>query len=422
MIDLLRRAGRWVPSLLLSFALAVAVWISAVTSADPNEVRVFGHTIPVEILGQDPGLVLVYENPLDVVVTLNAPSSTWDRLNSEDGLVRAVADFSGLGAGTHNVEVEVQLSLRTAKLVSVSPRLVNITLENLATRSMQINLSRNGEPAIGFQLEAPVLSQETVLVSGPESQVARVRQVRAALDLAGAHENINTTLRLQALDLNEEVVDRVTLNPERVTVVQAITQRGGFRSDLVIKPVYTGNLASGYRLTNISVFPPAVTVFSSNPARVNDLPGYIETQSINLQGASDDLEIEVQLDLPEGVTLVGDQKVVVQVGIAAIESSITINNLAVQVDGLAAGLRAGVEPGAVSLILGGPLPVLDALGPTEIRVYVDAAGLSAGVYQLKPQVEITVAGLQVISILPEMVEVTIQRGSPTPSPTPTKRP
>lgn len=422
MITLLRRFLTLVPSLALSFALAIAVWISAVTSADPNEVRVYPRPVQVEILGQDPGLVLVSDNPITVSVTINAPRSVWDRLSNEDGLVRAVADLSGLGPGTHSVEVQVQLSLRTATKVSVTPRFVNIDLESLATSSQQIFLARRGEPAIGFQAETPILSQENALVSGPESQVALVRQVRAVLDLADAHENINTTIVLQALDANEEPVTRVTVNPERITVVQPITQRGGFRSDLVIKPTYQGSLAPGYRLTNISVFPPAVTVFSSNPQRVNELPGFIETQPINLQGASDDLEIRVDLNLPDGVTLVGAQQVTVQVGIAAIESSITLSNQTVEANNLGAGLVAEITPLAVDLILGGPLPILDTLTPTDVRVFVDLDAMTPGTYQVKLQVEITAREVKVISLLPEIVDVKIAPGTPTATVTPTPRP
>ncbi len=420
----LGRLLRFLPSLALSFALALAVWVSAVTSADPNEVRIYPRPVQVEILGQDAGLVLVSGSPINVSVNINAPRTVWDRLTNEDGLVRAMVDLSGLGAGSHNVEVQVQVSLRTAKKVSVTPQFVTVKLENLATTTLQVFLARQGEPAIGFQVEAPVLSQESVLVSGPETQVALVKQVRAVLDLAGAHENISTTIPLQALDANEEEISGVTLNPERVTVVQAITQRGGFRSDLVIKPVYQGSLADGYRLTNISVFPPAVTVFSSNPQRVNDLPGYIETTPINLEGASDDLEIKVDLNLPEGVTLVGDQQVTVQVGIAAIESSITLAGRPVEVRNLGPGLHAEITPLIVDLILAGPLPILDRLVPADVIVFIDISGLGAGTYQLEPQVEITAGDVQVISLIPELLEIRILPGSPTATPTviPTAKP
>ena len=54
---------RNLPSLLLALALAVAVWISAVTSQDPTEQRIYPSSIPIEVVGQDPGLLLMGEVP-----------------------------------------------------------------------------------------------------------------------------------------------------------------------------------------------------------------------------------------------------------------------------------------------------------------------------------------------------------------------
>ena len=57
---------RWlainIRTLLLAFVLAVAVWISAVTAADPDEVRA-PLAVPLEIIGQDPSLVITSELP-----------------------------------------------------------------------------------------------------------------------------------------------------------------------------------------------------------------------------------------------------------------------------------------------------------------------------------------------------------------------
>ena len=95
-------------------------------------------------------------------------------------------------------------------------------------------------------------------------------------------------------------VDNVTLTPNKVEVTQSIDQRYGYRNVIVSVDVQ-GEVANGYRLTNLSVFPLAVTVYSSNPQIVNDLPGYVLTRPLNLNGINDDVDITLQLDLPDGV-------------------------------------------------------------------------------------------------------------------------
>ena len=94
---------RWfasnVRTFLLALILGVAVWVSAVSAADPDEVRPYPRPIPIEIVGQDPTLVLTNEIPSTLEVRLRAPRSVWETLTSDENTVRAILDLSGLGAG-----------------------------------------------------------------------------------------------------------------------------------------------------------------------------------------------------------------------------------------------------------------------------------------------------------------------------------
>jgi YbbR domain-containing protein len=242
--------------------------------------------------------------------------------------------------------------------------------------------------------------------------------VRAMVDISQVQESINRVVTLQVLNSNEQAVNGVTVSPDRVTVSQAITQRGGYRN-VVVKVLPVGKIVSGYRLTNIVVSPPAVTIFSSDPHLVNDLPGYIETAPLNLTGVKDDFDTRLTLNLPKGVSVVGESTVLVQVGVATIEGSITISFNKVEVVGLPEGLVGKVSPETVDVIVSGPLPVLDLLRSENLRVYVDMKDAKVGIYQRTPKVELAVGEVRVDSILPGNVEVIVsQAPSPTPSPTP----
>jgi len=156
-----------------------------------------------------------------------------------------------------------------------------------------------------------------------------------------------------------------------------------------------------------------VTVFSPDPRLIEALPGYVETAPLDLDNARDDINIFLPLDLPPGVSVVGqegaiaDQFVEVQVGVAAIEGSLTFADIPVEIIGLAEGLRAVVSPESVSVILSGPLPVLEQLTAQDVRVFVDVTGEDVGTYQLVPEVEFLSEELRVDSILPGSVEIII---------------
>ena len=103
---------------------------------------------------------------------------------------------------------------------------------------------------------------------------------------------------------------------------------------MAVKVVVQGQQAAGYRIENISVFPPVITVFASNPTLVNSLPGVVETQPLDLQDAKEDISTRLSLNLPENVTLVGAQTVQVQVSITPIQTSLTLLNQPINVIGL----------------------------------------------------------------------------------------
>jgi YbbR domain-containing protein len=262
-----------------------------------------------------------------------------------------------------------------------------------------------GTPPTGYQAQTPVVDPFEVTLVGPESLVDRVQEVRVSLDISGTSDTITRAMTPTAVDADGRVVSGVTINPATVTVTQPITLLGGFRY-VIVRAVSIGQVANGYRLTNIFVSPVGVVAFSADPQLVNDLPGYIETEPLDLSGADNDFEALISLALPDGVSVVGDSKVLVQVSIAAIETSLAIS-FPVEVIGLTPGLSATVAPMTMDVILSGPVPILDDLEPGDVRVVIDLTGYDIGVYQLIPVVEILPEQVQRISMLPATIEVTI---------------
>jgi YbbR domain-containing protein len=400
----------------VAFVLALIVWVSAVTAADPNQERSF--SVPIEIIGQQEDIEIVSEVPDRLFLRLYAPRSILNRLNEESENLNAWVDLSELGPGSHEVNVQRSISpeIRPVRVVEATPRLVNIALEAIITRTLTIQTDIDGDPAQGYQAEAAEWSHQEVLISGRSSLVEQVVEVSVSLDISGADESIERTLALQPLDARGSQVSGVTLTPSRVTVNQPITLRGGYRN-VVVRVLTTGQVAEGYRQTNITVSPPNVLIFSADPDLVTQLPGYIETEPLDLSGATDDFETILSLNLPEGITVVGDPNVLVQVGIAAINASLSTSR-PVEVIGLLPGLQAQVAPESIDVILFGPVPDLEKLTTVDVRVLVDLTALEVGEYSIAPTVEILPDRIRRESIFPETVEVTITEAA-TPTPTST---
>jgi len=415
MWSFLRKSKRVFPTFLTALILAITVWIIAVTTSDPAENRSYPRNVPIEIVGQDTNLVMTSDLPSNVSIVLNTPQSVWDKMISAQSPVRAVVDLSGLQPGTHIVDLQIQVNIRPVKVVSYSPRTVSVTLESLSSKVIPLSLDIRGEPAIGYQVEDPVVDVKQITVTGPISQVDRVAEVRATLDINQTYEDISRMINVVALDENEMVINDVTLTPDRVEMFLEINQRYGYRN-VIVSVTIEGQVADGYRLTNISVIPLAVTVYSSNPQIVNDLPGYVQTMPLNLDGMKDDIDVSLLLDLPEGILVVGDNRtVLVRVSIAAVQSSMPIANLPIEIIGLPENLQAIIAPEMITLLISGPLPILDGIKPGDIRVFLDLTDYEVGTYQLEPVVELPSEEITVDSIQPGLIDIEVII-APTPTP------
>lgn len=415
---------RWVVNnyrtFLWAFALAVAVWISSVTSADPNQMRALEAPVPIEIIGQPANLVFSESIPKEVEVSLRAPASVWKIIEADPQVVRAILDISSLSSGEHSLDLQIQVDARPVQIVSVTPKTISFILEPLITKPMDLDVRISGEVAIGYQVGEISLEPVSVIVSGAQSRVQEVTRARVSVDLNRIRENYDQFIKVEALDERGQPVSGVTVSPESVHVVLPVTQQGGYR-DVAVKVTTLGRVASGYRLTDISVSPPVVTIYSEDPALVNSLPGVLETQPLDLQNAQDDITTRLKLSLPAGISVIGEQTVLVQAGVSPIESSVTLSGQRIEIIGLDSDLNVQISPTSVDIILSGPLPILDTLTRQSVRVTVDLTGLGEGTYQLAPVVEVLVSNIAAESILPNTIEISLtplDASTPTPTPKP----
>lgn len=407
-MKLLRKFLNFLPTLLTALVLAVIVWVSSVTASDPNQVITYETPIQLEILGQNPDLVVTHQQTEGVTVTLKAPRSVHARLANNPNLISANINLSGLEAGDYTLIPEVLVDLRPVQVVEVSPASVDLSLEKVASRTMPISLVQTGNLPVGFQVRDTKLSHSDAKLVGPESLVKTVVEVAATIDISELTTNISRTLDLKPLNEAGVEVAGVVLSPNRVDVSIDVEQLVGYRN-VFVKILTSGSVAQGYHLTSIIVSPPTLTVYAENPDLVRSMPAFIETEPVNLNGAQQSFESRVGLQLPEGIVVIGDQSVLVTVGVEAIYNSTQILGVPVTAINLAGGLQAKLSPQTVDIYISGPMNLLENIGTASVRVTLDLSGLTEGTYQLAPKVELDRPELRLDSTLPGLIEVVITR-------------
>ncbi len=411
----MRQAIRWLWSnlglLILSLALSLLIWATAVEQENPTVEQAFPSSLPVSLTTPPEGMIAYGQTDARVSVVLRAPKSVWSSLRAED--IRAFVDLNGLKPGAHYLPVQVQVNLKPAQVRRVEPATLLIYLEPVEEAEVLLQVRLEGNTPIGYVARPPETETLTATVRGPASLVAQVVEVRAAVSVEGRRADVDGEFDLKPYDAQGKEVPYITITPSRIPVHVSVEQLSGFR-DLAVTARLQGQVAPGYRISSITVEPPVVTVYGA-PEIIVQIPGYLETEPLNLDNTRENLEVRLPLKTPEGVSLLMQEPVVtVRVTVVPMEGSATFRR-PVEIQGLAPGLTATIAPEEVEVILNGPLPVLEELRPEDVRVLVDLFGLATGRYSLEPQVVVVPPGLMVGAVLPVTVQVEISLPvTPTP--------
>jgi YbbR domain-containing protein len=412
---------RWIDDLgmiFLALVLAVIVWIVAAQEENPIEKGEYQETIPVEVRNQPEGTTFFPEFEERVKLIIRAPESSWRDLRADK--FTAWIDLQGRDPGDFDVPVQIASTDANVLSIEARPEAVPVRLKKEVSSLVPVQVQIFGSAALGYTLKTneTVVKPEFVAVIGPAQIVNQVTKASIDLPLRDLKETFVGTRRVVPKQANGETVGFVDIQPSTVEITIPVVQKTGF-NDVVVRPVLTGTVATGYWVSNVTLDPTTVTLVG-DPAVVSQVSGYVDTMPLDITEATGHVIERMPLDLPEGASTVGIQGVLVTVNIQPLQGRVTILRPPV-VRGLNPDLSARISPRQVAVTLIGPLPRLNALADEDVYVYVELVEKGIGEYRvnLTPLVP---EGLEVVSILPEIVNVQISTIPPTPTATATATP
>ncbi len=397
-------------SALLALFLAVVVWVVAVYETAPPRTEVFPTPIGISVVSLGENLTISNNVSRETRITVRALADTWDELSASD--FEATIDLAGLGAGQHDVAVNVTTTEEDVSILEIDPASITLDLQLLSERKVRVRVRLLDEESIplGYTFRLPVATPDQVTVTGPKASTEMVAEAVVEVSLRNARDTVAQQLVPTLLDANGNRVAGLSVSPPTVAVRVVVERQVGYR-DVTVRATTVGSPAAGYWISNISVEPVLVTVYGQQ-SQIEALPGFLDTEPIDVQGATNDVIKRVPLALPEGVLVLGegagDEGILVQISIQPLLGGQTIRS-ELELRQLSFGLTATASPTAVDIILSGPLPALQELQPSDVRTVLNLSGLTRGTHKVTPQVILPEGlGLEVKSIVPDIVEVTIQ--------------
>ncbi|MCB8947706.1 MAG: hypothetical protein H6653_06800 [Ardenticatenaceae bacterium] len=391
-------------TLILSFILAIVIWVNAMQVDDPDIKRSLQISATFIGLPEDVTRLEPSDDNPPVLISYEGPTSIVSELTQDD--FTAIIDLSEVPLSSEvSVPVAIQAERTDIDLDPPVPDFVVVRLEKLVTREIEVTLNLRGDVARGYTMDEPLIDPPVITVTGTESEVDRLESARVTVYL---NDDNQTRIEMpQPLFYNRQgqpaSVSGLQLSTDQVQVTIPINESADFATK-VISPDVVGQVAPGYRVLGVTVEPSSILV-TGRPTLLA-LPFRVQTEPIDITGLAETFQSQVSLVLPEGISLDSVTEITATVQIEPF-SSTKIYNQPVELLGVNEDLEVTIEPDTVRVVLFGPSPVLDTLTEQEVRVTLDLFGLEVGEYSLEPDVDVPDRGLELRSIQPSVIEVII---------------
>ena len=377
-----------------------------------QNVRTWTGTLPVDVIRPPAGAALLadpdpvtevrYRAPLDVGVV--GP----DKFTAAVDLSRVEAQPGGPPV---DVPVTVIALDSRIQIVDYQPQQIPIQLDPVASREMPVDVELGPVPD-GISTAPPQVDPSVVNITGASSRVEVVTEVIARVAIDASALNVDREVDLIAVDSNGNQVSNVTVDPDRARVRVAVARELA-NVTLPVVPQVVGVPEPGYRISSITVEPLVVTV-SGEESVVSQMQT-AQTEAIDVTGRSSDLEATVPFELPEGVSVSGNDTARIVIILEQAVGSRTFVAGFVLV-GTQCPCSYSYDKSAVAVTLGGPIADLQAVDELDVAAEVDVTGLTPGThtanFTFTPP-----PGLEVVSIDPTQVQVTVESTTPEPGPT-----
>lgn len=393
-------------SLLMALFFAAIVWIVATNEQNPFREGLFPDAVAITFEHRGEDLTLLDPSRLAARVRIRTEADRWNTLNNSN--FQVIADLGGLSEGEHTINLVGLTQVPNVRIIAIDPPTIQVRLEKVRTVALNVRVRVLDEAPLGYEIKTPQVTPPTVNVTGPQSNVERVNDATVEVALRGAKTAVDREANVILHDAQGNQVPDLKVEPSTVTVHVPVEQRVGYK-DVAVKAVISGNVASGYWVSDISVDPATVTLVGA-PDALNKLGGFVETEALDVAGAQDGISRRVRLRLPEGVSVLNASDVQLRVAIEPVLSGMSVQRQVNLSD--ICNLPAEISPSTVEVILSGPLPILQALKRDDVQIVVDAPRCAAGTYQSQLRAVNVPEKIQVESIVPATAEVNVQNEFP----------
>ena len=281
---------------IIALVAAFLMWIFVMEDQDPS---IDGsYNVPLT-MSNAPYEFIALCDEKTVTLNMRAPRSYFVRYDAN--AFRVYANLDGMEEGTHRIIPQVVMP-QGFELLETTPDAVNVTLDPLIERQIEIELKTTGTVAQDAAIKSVSKSMDIVTLVGPKSFVEQVYKVYGTVNLSSNSSSFEMQIPMNAVDDEGNAVPRVHVVPSVITV--SVDIESGLRRKIV--PVIANlTTTDGWELTNVTVEPAQIEI-SGVESVINPIVT-LRTVPFTVQTGQRVFKGTLKLNVPEGVTIPSDE-------------------------------------------------------------------------------------------------------------------
>lgn len=388
------------------FALVIAIilWSYVMSEVNPPFTSEF-RNVNVDFINESAlekqGLVVMEPKSANIRVSVSGRRSEVLQVSGSD--IIAQVDLNGYSEGNVKVPVYVQVP-SDVRIVDYSPKEILFKFDKIIRKDSPVAVETQGNLPKGYVLGTPEVKPQSVYIEGPRTWINSVAKAVAFVNVTDKTEDIKATVPIKVVDDEGNDVRGISKEQNVVDIFIPVYQTKKVPIELQTE----SRLPDNYEIVNVNINPSTIEI-KGKKANLSGVSS-ISTKPIDINSLIGNRNVPVELELPEGVSLVDpNQKVTITLNIdETITQTFDYTLKDAEIVNLDTSLNIDEEElnRSFTITIKGSSSKINSLEKEDIDLRLDLRDLEEGTHKVNPEI-IAEDGIEIISVIPDSFDITL---------------
>ena len=363
--------------ILLSAAIAFAMWFYVVTTVNPESEETYYNISVVlenESVLHSHGLMILGEDTPKVALRLQGNRTDLVNLNSSNiTLLANLANIYEVGEQrlTYTISYPGNVPNNAIEVVSKNPQTITLTIVERKSKEVPVVVEYAGKLDDGYYADTQnqTLSHETISLVGPAQYIDQIAEAKIVVNLDGRTASIDEKMTYTFCDAEGKPVENIRQVEASVNEIDLHLDILRYKEiQLKVEGISGGGIVFKDNMIQLDMTTIEIAGTEEALAKVGDM---LKIGEIDLAKILKDSVLEFEIKLPEGIkNLTNKDTVSVAVDIPELETK-TIRVTNIETKGLPSSMKATVQTVQCSVTFRGAAGQLEALKAEDVMIRVD---------------------------------------------------